>query len=65
MRKKLCNSNGTNKSINFNKGRHRGIYDLLNCDPMLLFIFILMKLKVFRVTKKEALKMVKNNVRLY
>ena len=39
-------------------GRHRGIEDLLNCAPRLLF-FISMKLKVFRVTHNDTPKMVK------
>ena len=38
MRFFLCDANGNNNYINFKKGRHRGIEDLLNCDPMFLFL---------------------------
>ena len=54
----LCGANGSNNFINVEKGKHRGIEDVMNCALMFLFL-ISMKLKAFCVTQNETPKMVK------
>ena len=58
MSKSLYDANGVNKSINSEKGRRKGIEDLLNC-ALTLLIFISSKPREFSVTKNETPKMVK------
>ena len=37
--KEMCDANRRNNSVNFKKGKNRGIEYLLNCYPMFLGVF--------------------------